>query len=150
MELGRAPPVPHDLLARNRITPTPFYHAESNGALQPLHQSYDRFKMSLYADDAIDFINPTAQDQTNFIFQIFGECSGLIINMEKTVYYPIRCQNLNIEELLGTDTTCSTFPCTYLGLPLHYKKMPKSAIQPMVQKIGNWLPSWKRPSHISR
>jgi hypothetical protein len=36
------------------------------------------------------------------------------------------------------------FPCKYLGLPLHYKKLPKSAIQPIVQSIGNWLPRWKR------
>jgi hypothetical protein len=29
-------------------------------------------------------------------------------------------------------------------VPLHFKKLPKSAIQPMVHKIGNRLPGWKR------
>jgi hypothetical protein len=38
----------------------------------------------------------------------------------------------------------ATFPCTYLGLPLHYKKLSRAFLQPLVQKIGNRLPSWKR------
>jgi hypothetical protein len=32
----------------------------------------------------------------------------------------------------------------YLGLPLHYKKLPKRMVQPMVEKIGKRLPGWKR------
>jgi hypothetical protein len=32
----------------------------------------------------------------------------------------------------------------YLGIPLHYKKLPKHMIQPLVQKIGNKLLGWKR------
>jgi hypothetical protein len=37
----------------------------------------------------------------------------------------------------------SSFPCSYLGLPLHFKRLPKSAVSPLIQRIGNRLPGWK-------
>jgi hypothetical protein len=98
--------------------------------------------MSLYADGAAVFINPTAQDlqATRFILQLFADASGLSTNLEKIELYPIRCQGLNPQELLETNQSLFQFPCTYLGLPLHYKKLPKTALYPLVQKIGNRLP----------
>jgi hypothetical protein len=59
-------------------------------------------------------------------------------------FFPIRCQHINMGQLLGVDQRIFTFPCVYLGLPLHYKKLPKSALQHLIQKIGNRLPGWKR------
>jgi hypothetical protein len=38
----------------------------------------------------------------------------------------------------------SQFPCKYIGLPLHFKKPSRSMLQPLIQKIGNILPRWKR------
>jgi hypothetical protein len=102
--------------------------------------------MSLYADDAAVFIKPSAQDLavTRQILKLFGEASGLITNLEKTEFYPIRCQDLDMESLLGDGQQTSELPCSYLGLPLHFKKLPRSAIQPMVQRIANRLPGWKQ------
>jgi hypothetical protein len=90
--------------------------------------------MSLYADDASVFINPTAQDlqATRFILQLFADAPGLITNLEKTELYPTRCQGLNLQEVLETIQSLSQFSCTYLGLPLHYKKRPKTALYPLV------------------
>jgi hypothetical protein len=51
---------------------------------------------------------------------------------------------LNLYELLGTNQGFSQFPYNYLGLPLYYKELPKTALYSMVQKIGNCLPGWKR------
>jgi hypothetical protein len=31
-----------------------------------------------------------------------------------------------------------------MGLPLHFKKPSRSMLQPLIQKIGNGLPRWKR------
>jgi hypothetical protein len=31
-----------------------------------------------------------------------------------------------------------------LELPLHFKKPSRSMLQPLIQKIGNKLPGWKR------
>jgi hypothetical protein len=36
------------------------------------------------------------------------------------------------------------FPCTYLGLPLHFKKLSRAMIFQLVQKIGDRLLGWKR------
>ena len=35
------------------------------------------------------------------------------------------------------------FPCTYLGLPLSVKKLPKAVLQTLVDKVADRLPSWK-------
>lgn len=35
------------------------------------------------------------------------------------------------------------FPCTYLGLPLHYRKLSRVEIQPIIDKMANRLPAWK-------
>jgi hypothetical protein len=32
---------------------------------------------------------------------------------------------------------------TYLGIPLSTKKLPKSALQPLVDKVADNLPTWK-------
>jgi hypothetical protein len=123
-----------------------FQEAQSVGALQQFHKHSSRFRVSLYADDAAVFIKPTSQDfeTTKFILEIFGQASGLITNMEKTEIFPISCQDLALDVLVGEQLKFSEFPATYLGLPLHYKKLPKSSYQPLVQKIGNRLPGWKR------
>jgi hypothetical protein len=101
--------------------------------------------MSLYADAAV-FISPSTQDMqaTKFILNIFSEASGLTTNLDKTEFYPIHCQDFNIQQILGHDQVISSFPCTYLGQPLHFKKLPKLAVVPLVQRVGNRLPGWKR------
>jgi hypothetical protein len=123
-----------------------FQYAHNTGMLSYLHANCATFRMLLYADDAVVFINPTANDllATKHILQLFGEAAGLITNLDKTEYFPIRCQNINIGDIIGLDQNVAAFPCSYLGLPLHFKKLPKSAIQSIVHKIGNRLPGWKR------
>jgi hypothetical protein len=56
----------------------------------------------------------------------------------------IKCQQINLDQVLGQGQHASFFCCTYLGLPLHYKKLPKASIQPLIQKIAHRLPGWKR------
>jgi hypothetical protein len=123
-----------------------FQWAQQLGVLNPLQGCCTKFRMSMYADDAAVFINPTPQDlrATRHILKIFGEASGLVANLDKTEYYPIRCHDLDLVQLLGEEHQVSQFPCFYLGLPLHYKRLPKQMILPFVQKIGNRLPGWKR------
>jgi hypothetical protein len=62
-----------------------FQYAQSMGALSFLHGSCAHFRVSLYADDAAVFINPSSQDlyTTMLILRIFGQASGLVTNMEK-------------------------------------------------------------------
>jgi hypothetical protein len=99
----------------------------------------------MYADDAAVFVYPSPNDlrATTHILKIFREASSLITNLDKIEYYPIRCDDPDLERLL-VDHQMAQFPCLYLGLPLHFKKLPKHMVPPLVQKIGNRLPGWKR------
>jgi hypothetical protein len=36
-----------------------------------------------------------------------------------------------------------SFPCRYLGLPLHTKKLRKIDFLPLLDKVGGKLPGWK-------
>jgi hypothetical protein len=92
------------------------------------------------------FVSPTTHGLlvTKRLLQFFGDASGLITNLDKSEIFPIRCGDINLDVILGDHFKISQFPCVYLGLPLHYKKIPKHMIQLMVQRIGNKLLRWKR------
>jgi hypothetical protein len=94
-----------------------FKIAQEDGLLSKLNHDYDVFRVSLYTDDATLFISPSAADLqiTNCILQIFATASGLNTNLTKTEYYPIRCEEINLDFLTSVDQTISTFPTTYLG-----------------------------------
>lgn len=123
-----------------------FRIAQHQGLITFLNKSYECFRFSMYADDAAVFIKPLAQDLAALkaILEIFGQASGLHTNLEKTKVYPIRCDSINIQQLLGEQQQPSCFPCKYLGFPLHFKKLPKASLQPIIQKVADRLPGWKR------
>jgi hypothetical protein len=113
-----------------------FRKAQLSGILGHLHHNCSTFKLSLYVNDTFVFINPTSQDlqATKINLHLFADASGLTTNIEKIKFYPIQCQDINIHEVLGTDQNISSFPCSYRGLPLHYKKLPKADVFPQVGK----------------
>jgi hypothetical protein len=104
------------------------------------------FRIFLYADDAALFIKPTVSGlRSEFcILDIFAGASGLVSNMEKTQFYPIQCDQINLEFLSQHNLQISSFPCSYLCHPLHIKKLPKSLLMTVIQKIAKRLPGWKR------
>jgi hypothetical protein len=66
------------------------------------------------------------------------------INYSKSELTPI---NLDEEETQGyTKIFCckiGKFPFTYLGVPLHYEKLRREDIQPVVDKIMKRIAGWK-------
>jgi hypothetical protein len=65
--------------------------AAQKGFLQPVLPRLANLRCSLYADDVAIFLAPTATDLMNLhrILQIFGQCSGLSVNMAKIEIFPI-------------------------------------------------------------
>lgn len=122
-----------------------FQLAQHVGMVKKLHSCCDNFRTSLYADDATVFIHPECQEfqATKLILQKFGAATGLITNLEKTEIYLIQCQLVDLDHVLGTQFQTSQFPCTYLGLPLHFWRLPRTLTQPLVQKVASRLPGWK-------
>jgi hypothetical protein len=123
-----------------------FQKAQNMGLLQNLSTSCDRFRASLYADDAALFIKPTANEVavTEHILDIFAQASGLVTNLNKIEFFPIRCEEVNLEFLGQDKRNVASFSCTYLGLPLHFRKPTRTMLHLVIQKIGNRLPRWKK------
>ena len=105
-----------------------------------------KLRACLYADDAAVFLNPIKEEVQVVadILQMFGHASGLYINLNKCAVFPIRCSNINLEEVMeGFPCSIKNFPCSYLGLPLHTRELRRVDIQPLVDKVANRLPAWK-------
>ena len=105
-----------------------------------------RMRTSLYADDAAIFMNPIKTEIQAFqqILQVFGQATGLVTNLQKSALYPIRCGELDLQEILQPfPGECNEFPCKYLGLLLHTRKLRKIHVLPTIDKIASRLPSWK-------
>jgi hypothetical protein len=123
-----------------------FKKAQEVGLLAKLSKECDRFRVSLYADDATLFIKPTEEDLnvTIEILSIFAAASGLCTNMAKSECYPIHCEDIDLSFLATANLDASQFSCQYLGLPLHYKKPSRAMLQHVIEKIRNRLPRWKK------
>jgi hypothetical protein len=101
-----------------------------------------RHHCSLYADDVIIFMHPSARDAKVIkeILSIFAEVSGLKTNLTKcsitSIYTPD--DNLpQLQQILGCQL--AEFPITYLGLPLSTRRIPKARIQSTIEAIGRRL-----------
>jgi hypothetical protein len=114
--------------------------------LEKLRLNCDTCKVSLYADDDVIFIQSNEHELkvTNHILKIFADASGLVTNISKTHYYPIRCDGVDLEFMSQANRAISSFSCTYLGLPHNIRKPTRVEIQPLIQKITNRLPGWQR------
>jgi hypothetical protein len=120
--------------------------AQEQKLLRDLNKKCDSFRISLYADDATLFIMPHEKDFTitSEILSIFANASGLQTNVSKTEIFPICCDISNLDHLHTSGMVVSSFPCKYLGLPLHYMRPTKLMLQPVVQKIIDRLLGRKR------
>ena len=123
-----------------------FMKAEEEGLLQPLHSAGQR--LSLYADDVALFIRSEEDDLqiTKNILQVFEKASGLRTNLQKSCVIPIQCDD-EIAEVVNNTLQCTTtsFPTTYLGLPVSDKKLRRCDLLIWIEKIANKLPGWKAP-----
>jgi hypothetical protein len=120
--------------------------AQDMGLLDKLSRACDTFRISLYPDDATLFIDPSEKD-FKIIFEIlniFAAAGGLCTNLHKTEIYPINCDSSVIAHLHTSSIIIANFPCKYLGLTLHYRKPTKEMMHPLIQKIADRLPGWKR------
>jgi hypothetical protein len=72
--------------------------------LTPIRDRVSRVHLSLYADDAALFVNPTRQDVDSVleIMMHFDKATGLCMNMTKSSVLPIRCGQVNLVETLAT------------------------------------------------
>lgn len=100
----------------------------------------------MYADDLVMFLTPVPSDlqAVEEILRVFEGASGLACNMSKCHIAPIRCEPQDID-IIKECFPCaiSDFPMKYLGIPLSVTKLPKVALQPILDRVANRLPIWK-------
>jgi hypothetical protein len=86
------------------LTPCKEYFelATNEGRLAVLRGRQAKLRLSLYANDAVVFVNPIKQDvdMVTRIMQRFGDATGLGINLEKSSVAPICCQDINLDDIL--------------------------------------------------
>lgn len=100
----------------------------------------------MYADNAAVFMNPTKSDVRAFIDLLtrFGKVSGLCTNLQKSQVAPIRCDGLDLDDILdGILATRASFPVKYLGLPLSTGRLRKCDFQPLFDKSMNYIEGWR-------
>jgi hypothetical protein len=98
---------------------------------------------SLNADNAVIFMVSKKDDleMLSRILQDFGEVTGLVTNVNKSMVVPIRCSEINIEDVLhGFPAMRSSFPIRYLGLPLSVHRLHSGDFQYIVDKMASKLP----------
>lgn len=120
--------------------------ATQHGMIQPLPGRDIKMRVSLYADDAIIFANPV-QSEIEALMQIlhdFGEATGLKINMQKSTATPIRCVDINLDQILQSfGGPIANFPLKYLGLPITLSRTKLVHLQFVLDRIRARLAGWK-------
>ena len=120
--------------------------ATDEGLLTPICNRHAKLRISLFADDAAIFVNPTTEEVqvVDNILKAFGSATGLITNTDKSAVYPVRCEGLDLQHIMEPfRCPIKSFPCTYLGLPLHVRQLKRVEIQPLIDKVGAKLTAWK-------
>lgn len=77
--------------------------AKDQGILSPISNRVAKFRTSLYADDAAIFLNPSRADVDSLItlLENFGRATGLQVNLSKSSVVPIRCENIDLQDVLN-------------------------------------------------
>jgi hypothetical protein len=103
-------------------------------------------RLSLYADDATLFVSPTNEDVSTVvdIMARFGDATGLCLNMTKSAVLPIRCDQIDIEEVLqGFTGERASFPMRYLGLTITLGHLRMVHLQPCLDRAAGKLAGWQ-------
>ncbi|XP_075083429.1 uncharacterized protein LOC142167168 [Nicotiana tabacum] len=100
----------------------------------------------LYADDTLIFCEADRVQimYLNLTLQLFEALSGLHINKQKSIIYPVNRVS-NIEELAGIiGCSIGSLPTTYLGLPLRTKFKSCDIWNGVVENFEKRLASWQQ------
>lgn len=74
-------------------------------------------RLSLYADDAVIFLNPI-QSEVRALFRImenFGTSTGLKLSLTKCTFAPIKFSRLNLDQILDSPWSAGGFYNNLLG-----------------------------------
>jgi hypothetical protein len=123
-----------------------FKVATDEGCLSPLRGRHSKLRLSLYADDAVIFLNPLKRDVDMVvdIMEKFGAATGLKINLQKSSVAGIACQDLDLDDILTSfPGQRMSFPFTYLGVPIVLGRLRLIHLQGVQDKAVAKLSGWQ-------
>lgn len=105
-----------------------------------------KFRVSLYANDAIIFANPSREeiDYLMDMLESFGDATGLKINNAKSTATPTCCHDIDLSTVLQSfGGPIAQFPIRYLGLPLTTGRLRLVHLQFILDRMRARLAGWK-------
>jgi len=99
-----------------------------------------------YADDTLLFLENNMEKACNlkWLLVCFEQMSGMKINYDKSDLLTVGLEEVHANEFARL-FCCKKgdFPIEYLGVPLHYTKLTRKDLQPMVDKIIKRIAGWR-------
>ena len=120
--------------------------ADRQRILAPLPGNSIMHRASLYADDLVVLVSPSAEDLTTLqhILTLFAGASGLVTNVDKCAATPICCSEDEIAQLMQVfPCVLAPFPCKYLGVPLSLGRLRRADEQALIDSVAARIPTWK-------
>jgi hypothetical protein len=99
-----------------------------------------------YADDTLLFSScePEAIRNLKGILMIFEQVSGMRVNFHKSKMIPMNLDENRYHEIAHIlNFPAGNLPCKYLGVPLHYEKLKREDVQPLVDKLMKRMAGWR-------
>jgi hypothetical protein len=99
-----------------------------------------------YADDTVLSSTPDRASLRNLkvVLLFFEAISGMRINFYKSEVIPMNVDDREAHEIAHLlNCPIGALPFKYLGVPLHYKKLKREDIQPVVDKFIKRITGWR-------
>jgi hypothetical protein len=121
--------------------------AANRNLIKGLSTSQGREVISLqYADDTILFSSidrPLLENLKNTL-TLFEQISGMRINFHKCELIPLNLEDSQTHDIAHIfSCPIGNFPIKYLGVPLHFEKLKREDIRPLVDTIMQKISGWK-------
>jgi hypothetical protein len=122
--------------------------AATHGHITDLMQSMTNTRVisMQYADNTLLFLKNDLHSAINlkWLLSCFEQMSEMIINFHKCDLISIKVEEQDAH-LVSQSLCCKLgkFPLKYLGVPLHYTKLRKEDIQPIVDKLPKKAAGWR-------
>jgi hypothetical protein len=84
-------------------------------------------------------------ENLKWILTYFEILSGMRVNYQKSELIPINIEQEGEVETFSRIFGChvGNFPIKYLGIPLHYNKLRREVLQPLIDKIIKRIAGWR-------
>jgi hypothetical protein len=99
-----------------------------------------------YADDTLLFLQNDERNAINLKWTLtyFEQVSGMKINYHKSELMAVNMENDELAPFLDIfQCVAGKFRVKYLGLPLHFSKLKREDLQPLVDSLLSRMAGWR-------